>query len=215
MARDPDDVKPDDENAGSMTMPHEDDNVAADSHSAPGHTLGATSAAVVRFDATVDRWWEALRGQAIVDRVMYGASNVGEFSQVWHVLGAARALSPRRQVSDAFRFSALMALESLIVNQGVKRLFARRRPGTAAENPTRHPLRQPITSSFPSGHASAAFCAAVVLSRGSRLGPLYRVLASIVAVSRIHVRLHHASDVIAGALIGEVFGRIASRLMRR
>ena len=198
-----------------MTAPLDDDNVAADPQSAPGDTLGAASGRIARFDATVDRWWDALRGQAIVDRIMYGASNVGEFSQLWHVLGAARALSPRRQVSDAFRFSALMALESLVVNQGVKRLFARRRPGTAAENPTRHPLRQPITSSFPSGHASAAFCAAAVLSRGSRLGPLYRVLATIVAVSRIHVRLHHASDVIAGALVGEIFGRIASRLMRR
>ncbi len=198
-----------------MTAPLDDNDVAADPQNTPGDTLGAASGRIARFDATVDRWWDALRGQAIVDRIMYGASNVGEFSQLWHVLGAARALSPRRQVSDAFRFSALMALESLVVNQGVKRLFARRRPGTAAENPTRHPLRQPITSSFPSGHASAAFCAAAVLSRGSRLGPLYRVLATIVAVSRIHVRLHHASDVIAGALVGEIFGRIASRLMRR
>lgn len=188
--------------------------VGSEASDAPRSILRA-AAKVARFDDTVDRWWEALRGKATIDRVMYGASNVGEFSQLWHVIGAARALSPRRNISDAFRFSALMALESLIVNQGIKRLFARRRPGTAAQNPTQHPLRQPITSSFPSGHASAAFCAAAVLSRGSRLGPLYRVAAAIVAVSRIHVRLHHASDVIAGAAIGEIFGRIAARLMRR
>ena len=170
---------------------------------------------LARFDDAVDRWWEVLRGRKLVDRVMYGASDVGEFSQIWHVLGAIRALSPRREASDALRFSALMALESLVVNQGIKRLFARGRPGTAAENPTQHRLRQPISSSFPSGHASAAFCAAVVLSRGSRLGPLYRLAAATVAVSRIHVRLHHASDVIAGAALGEAIGRIAVRLMRR
>ena len=177
--------------------------------------LSAAARQIARFDNAVDRWWEALRGRKLVDRVMYGASDVGEFSQLWHVLGALRALSPRREVSDAFRFSALMALESLIVNQGIKRLFARRRPGTAAENPTQHRLRQPISSSFPSGHASAAFCAAAVLSRGSRLGPLYRLAATIVATSRIHVRLHHASDVIAGAAVGEIIGRVAARLMRR
>ena len=177
--------------------------------------LSAAARQIARFDNAVDRWWEALRGRKLVDRVMYGASDVGEFSQLWHVLGALRALSPRREVSDAFRFSALMALESLIVNQGIKRLFARRRPGTAAENPTQHRLRQPISSSFPSGHASAAFCAAAVLSRGSRLGPLYRLAAAIVATSRIHVRLHHASDVIAGAAVGEIIGRVAARLMRR
>lgn len=177
--------------------------------------LSAAAQQIARFDGTVDRWWEVLRGRKLMDRVMYGASDIGEFSQLWHVLGAIRALAPRRQASDALRFSALMALESLVVNQGVKRLFARRRPGTAAENPTRHRLRQPITSSFPSGHASAAFCAAAVLSRGSRLGPVYRLAALIVAVSRIHVRLHHASDVIAGAAVGEAIGRLASRLMQR
>ncbi len=181
----------------------------------PHDPLSAAAQQIARFDRAVDRWWEFLRGRKLMDRVMYGASDVGEFSQIWHVLGAVRALGPRREASDALRFSALMALESLVVNQGVKRLFARRRPGTAAENPTDHRLRQPITSSFPSGHASAAFCAAVVLSRGSRLGPIYRLAAAIVAVSRVHVRLHHASDVIAGAAVGEAIGRLASRLMRR
>lgn len=177
--------------------------------------LAAAARQIARFDRAVDRRWEALRGHKLLDRVMYGASDVGEFSQLWHVLGAIRALAPRREASDALRFSALMALESLVVNQGVKRLFARRRPGTAAENPTRHRLRQPITSSFPSGHASAAFCAAAVLSRGSRLGPVYRLASVIVAVSRVHVRLYHASDVIAGAAVGEAIGRLASRLMQR
>lgn len=177
--------------------------------------LGAAARQIARFDDAVDRRWDALRCRPLADRVMYGASEVGEFSQIWHVLGAIRALGPRREASDALRFSALMALESLVVNQGVKRLFARRRPGTAAQNPTHHRLRQPITSSFPSGHASAAFCAAAVLSRGSRLGPLYRLTAAIVAASRIHVRLHHASDVIAGAFAGEIIGRAAARLMHR
>ncbi|HCB34797.1 MAG TPA: hypothetical protein DEP69_06580 [Acidimicrobiaceae bacterium] len=108
-----------------------------------------------------------------------------------------------------------MALESLIVNQGIKRLFGRARPGAASANDTPHQLRQPITSSFPSGHASAAFCAAAVLSHRSRLAPLYRAAAILVSASRIHVRLHHASDVLAGAVIGEAIGRAAVRLMRR
>ncbi len=177
--------------------------------------LSVAARQIARFDSAIDQWWELLRGRKFADRLMYGASDVGEFSQLWHVLGAIRALAPSREASDALRFSALMTLESLVVNQGVKRLFSRRRPGTAAENQTAYRLRQPITSSFPSGHASAAFCAAVVLSRGSRLGPLYRLAAVIMAASRIHVRLHHASDVIAGAALGDAIGRIAFGLMRR
>ncbi len=167
------------------------------------------------LDLAIDKWWDRLRGNELADRVMYGASNVAEFSLVWHLLGGVRALSPRRKVSDAARFSALMSLESLIVNQGIKRLFSRTRPGSAADNTTAHQLRQPITSSFPSGHASAAFCAAAVLSHRSRLAPLYRTAAVLVSASRIHVRLHHASDVLAGAVIGEAIGRAAVRLLRR
>ena len=203
---------PDSPSPSSGGMP---DDEAAAGASASRDPLGTAARQIARFDEAVDRRWDALRGRRLADRVMYASSDIGEFSQLWHVLGAIRALGPRREASDALRFSALMALESLVVNQGVKRLFARRRPGTAAENPTQHRLRQPITSSFPSGHASAAFCATAVLSRGSRLGPLYRLMAVIVAASRIHVRLHHASDVIAGAVVGEVIGRVAARLMRR
>lgn len=167
------------------------------------------------LDSTIDRWWDRLRGNELADRVLFGASNVGEFSILWHLLGAIRALGPRSKAGDAVRFSALMALESLIVNQGIKRLFSRGRPGSAADNTTVHRLRQPTTSSFPSGHASAAFCAAAVLSHRSPLAPFYRLAALVVSASRIHVRLHHASDVLAGAVIGEAIGRAAVRLMRR
>ena len=170
---------------------------------------------VSSFDRAVDSWWERFRGNEVADRVMFGASNLGEFSLLWHLLGGIRALGPRRKVSDAARFSALMALESLIVNQGIKRLFERTRPGSAADNTTDHQLRQPITSSFPSGHASAAFCAAAVLSHRSRLALFYRAAAVLVSASRIHVRLHHASDVLAGAVIGEAIGRASVRLLRR
>ena len=36
--------------------------------------------------------------------------------------------------------------------------------------------------------------------------------ATVVAASRVYVRLHHASDVIGGALLGIAFGRVARRL---
>ena len=95
---------------------------------------------------------------------------------VWHAAGVARVLTGRWTWRDAARFSAVMGVESLIVNQGIKRIFGRVRPATAADNTTDRHLRQPITSSFPSGHASAAFCAASVLARSS---PAPRVLREV------------------------------------
>jgi undecaprenyl-diphosphatase len=74
-----------------------------------------------------------------------------------------------------------------------------------------------MTSSFPSGHASAAFCAATLMSDGrSRTSRLaWYSLAAFVASSRVHVKIHHASDVIGGATVGLVAGQIAKRLWRR
>ncbi len=39
-------------------------------------------------------------------------------------------------------------------------------------------------------------------------------VALVVASSRIHVRIHHASDIVAGAALGTVLGLIARRLWR-
>ena len=75
-------------------------------------------------------------------------------------------------------------------------------------------MRRPITSSFPSGHAVTAFTAAAVLSRGTKLAPLYYGLATTITASRVYTRVHHASDAVAGATLGLALGRVARRLVR-
>jgi undecaprenyl-diphosphatase len=105
------------------------------------------------------------------------------------------------------RLALALGAESLIVNQGIKRIFRRNRPEVGSSSHP-HKIRKPLTSSFPSGHASSAVLAASILSEGSNAAPIYRTLAAIVATSRIHVRAHHASDVIAGAAVGIFFTKL-------
>ena len=64
--------------------------------------------------------------------------------------------------------------------------------------------------SFPSGHASASFAAAVVIykSRPARLGVPCMILAFAIALSRLYVGIHYPSDVICGAVIGTLVGLI-------
>jgi undecaprenyl-diphosphatase len=75
-------------------------------------------------------------------------------------------------------------------------------------------LGRPITSSFPSGHAATAFMCAGVLAHGSKAAPAWYTLAGLVSFSRVYVRMHHASDVIAGAALGAALGVVARRLLR-
>jgi undecaprenyl-diphosphatase len=164
------------------------------------------------FDEAVDRRLDQVRGRPAADKTMYALSELADFSLLWHLAGSVRGLRSGR-LSDVVRVSAILGVESALVNGLVKALFGRVRPGRETPHPFR--LRQPLTSSFPSGHASAAFTAAGVLGEDSRAWPAWYALAGLVAVSRIYVKIHHASDVLGGVVVGVVLGRIARRLWPR
>ena len=143
---------------------------------------------------------------------MYGATELGDWSLLWHLIGVGQALLPGRDPMTAVRLSAILGAESLLVNGAIKSLFNRHRPVWEEDRPRPHRIRRPVTSSFPSGHASAAFTAAGVLSQGDPLWPLYYGLAVVVSSSRVYVKMHHASDVVAGAAIGIGLAAVARRL---
>lgn len=167
---------------------------------------------VARFDDAVDRAFGRLRGNPLADRVMYSASALGDFSLIWAVLGSAKSLRSERDEQAFLRLMVCLGAESLLVNQGIKRLFRRTRP--VADVPRPHHLRKPLTTSFPSGHASSGAMAAVLLSDGSRVPAAWFAVAAVVAGSRVHVRIHHASDIVAGAALGTVLGLIVRRVWR-
>ncbi len=171
--------------------------------------------AVDRFDTWVDEQLERLRGRPLPDLVFTSASHVGDFATVWHALGTVTHLAGRQGWRRSLALSSLLGLESLVVNQGVKRFFDRRRPTTTGDE--RFDIRTPSTTSFPSGHASSAFFAATVLTTwgGRSSAPLWYGIAAVVATSRAYVRIHHASDVIAGAALGLGLGLAVRPLVRR
>ncbi|MDQ2728673.1 MAG: phosphatase PAP2 family protein [Actinomycetota bacterium] len=164
------------------------------------------------FDERLDEAFERLlRNRRTPDMVMYAASALGDHGLLWLLLAGAQA-GRRRHANwrrPLIRAAAGLGLESALVNGPVKWVFRRSRP--IHDGPRPMHLRQPRTSSFPSGHATAAFFAASLLGEGDPLQPLYYALAVIVAASRLHVKIHHASDVVGGAIIGAVLGEIVRR----
>ena len=165
------------------------------------------------FDIKVDQLFNRLRGRPWADRMFYTASQVGDYSLVWHLAAALAALlGGKREEYNLFRVSLVLGLESALVNGLLKSLISRIRP--VSNEPRPHYLRQPLTSSFPSGHASSAAVAAILLGEartpcGRRL---LKAAAAVTALSRIHVNIHHASDVLGGAAVGFLVGQIARRL---
>lgn len=168
--------------------------------------------AIVDLDEAVDTAIDRMRGHRTLDRVMYGASELGDWSLIWHVIGAGQALLPGRDPMTGVRASVILGVESLIVNGGVKSMFRRHRPVWEEDRPRPHRIRTPRTSSFPSGHASSAFTAAGILSQGDPLWPAYYGIAAVVATSRVYTKMHHASDVLAGAALGVALGVLARKV---
>jgi undecaprenyl-diphosphatase len=89
----------------------------------------------------------------------------------------------------------------------IKRLIGRARPFVAGEDPWTSMLFVWRTdyASFPSGHATTAFAAAIAVGAlWPRMRPLMWIYAVAIALSRVIVTAHHPSDVIAGAVVGAI-----------
>lgn len=168
---------------------------------------------VERLDTVVDGWFDRFRGRPLPDRIFEVASHLGDWALIWDMITIALALRSEDDLRRTPRLLASFGVESLIVNQGIKRLFHRDRPDGRPEIAGR--LRIPRTTSFPSGHASsAAFAVVLLCDENPRLAPLIVPVAVLVAASRVHTRMHHPSDVIAGVGIGFLLGRLAVDLER-
>jgi len=154
------------------------------------------------LDVAGDRLLEPLRNNRFSVVLFNAASKVGDFSIVWHLCGLLYAIGSLDRAREALALSIALGVESLIVNQGIKRLFRRERPTTSGDH--RFDVRTPSTSSFPSGHASSATFAAVILTTysGFPLAVLWIAIAVVVALSRVVVRIHHLSDILGGIVTG-------------
>lgn len=112
---------------------------------------------------------------------------------------------------------ASVALTSMVVNAAIKPVVRRRRPDRDVhEVPGARHVAMPTSRSLPSGHSASAFAFATgvghVMPHGA--APL-RLLAAVVAYSRVHTGVHYPGDVLAGALLGTTVAQAAAYAIDR
>lgn len=161
-----------------------------------------------RVDHWADRGLDEVRGVAPLDRLMYGASRLGDDGLFWIAAAAVRAVGRPAPFVRFGRQLAWLGIESALVNGPAKGVVRRPRPVAARRHPHPHRLRVPSNSSFPSGHAASAATMAVLLSEDG-LAPLWWAVALTIAASRVYVGVHHVSDVAAGLAVGAGIGYLA------
>jgi membrane-associated phospholipid phosphatase len=163
------------------------------------------------FDQRVDALFDPLRGKPAADTVAAVLSNLSDYGAVWTVLAAFKARRPGPRRVRAIEALAASGFSSLIVSRIVKLLVKRQRPHESLRigNDGPVPVRTPSSSSFPSGHTLASFSTAVVLAETNGEVAALVTLATAVAASRVHLRDHHPSDVVGGAVLGLAIGALA------
>jgi len=127
--------------------------------------------------------------------------------QSYTLLGVAGAVYAVGRINGQPKVShmGMDLLRSLViaelVTQGLKYTVRRERPDGSGAN------------SFPSGHSADTMAFATALERhlGWRFAVPAYVLASYVAMSRLHDNVHFLSDVTAGAAVGIIAGRTVTR----
>jgi len=160
---------------------------------------------VVVVDAASDAKLDPLRHPRVVS-AMERAAHIGDGGAVWLLL---LALFGRTSPRAALRAAGVLAVGSIMVNGPVKKLSSRPRPAPLSDDGFR-----PRGSSFPSGHSFSSWMMVALLPPVRGLRFLAVPIAALISTSRVFLRYHHASDVIAGSLLGASVGWLLRRFVR-
>ncbi len=146
--------------------------------------------------------------------LMKTATLLGNGGILWLFTAMCLLFRPRRRFAGAALLLSLL-LSIICINLLLKNIVARKRPHDKIES-LRILIRRPEDFSFPSGHTSSSFAAAVVLlyTTPNWLGIAALTIAILIAFSRLYLGAHFPSDVLCGALLGIMIGMISVPLLR-
>lgn len=150
-----------------------------------------------------------------LDTIMPIISMFGDKGIFWIALSLLFIFIPKTR-KTGITMSIALALGLIVGNGILKNLVARVRPFEINES-VNLLVKKFTDYSFPSGHTLASFeCATVLMAKERKaIGIPALILAISVAFSRIYLYVHYPSDVLAGAILGTLFGFSAILIVKR
>jgi undecaprenyl-diphosphatase len=130
-------------------------------------------------------------------------SSLGEYGSLWLAIGVLGLILDRERGARWARAAVAVGFAHAC-SSAVKAVIRRERP---AVEDLPHLMATPTGLSFPSSHSASSFAAARAYGDLLPSPPLY-ALATLMALSRVHLGVHYPSDVAAGAALGIVAGSV-------
>ncbi|MGM9987200.1 MAG: phosphatase PAP2 family protein [Bacillaceae bacterium] len=144
----------------------------------------------------------------VFDKVSIIINKIGYGGVMWVIVALTLILfTPYKQ----YGFMIILAdfLYFILCNQFIKPKYSRQRP-FQQNNAIEIIIKEPNSSSFPSGHATIAFsCTTILFFMNPLVGMIALVLSVVIACSRLYLLVHYPSDVTAGILIGIMLGLVS------
>lgn len=177
------------------------------------------------FDLSVFEWIQGIQNE-FLSTIMVFITTLGNAGAIFIVLALVLLFTKKYRKAGLAVAVALIVM--LLCNDlFLKEFFARPRPFNLfdtdpekyAEWGTRYIfpelVHKPSSYSFPSGHTSSAFAAAIALLWHNRkFGIPVTIFAALMGFSRIYVEVHYCTDVIAGVISGTICALIAVLIVK-
>lgn len=157
-------------------------------------------------------WFQTLHS-GILDPIMVCITKLGDKGLFWILLAVVLMCTKKYRRAGATMMLALI-FSVIFCNGLMKNLVARPRPFWV-DSTFNLLVKAPTDYSFPSGHTSASFAAALGLfmwHKREGIGAI--ILAALIALSRLYLTVHYPTDVLVSLILGSLYGIIAFLVIR-
>lgn len=148
----------------------------------------------------------------LFDKLMVFVTRTGNMGTVW-IIAALLMMLIEPSLKDGYTMLIALMLCIMIGNVTIKNIVRRQRPFFHKDYKLL--IKQPRDYSFPSGHTLSSFAAAtVIFLTNPYCGIIAYIYASLIALSRLYLRVHFFTDVGFSLIFGVLLGYVANIIMR-